>query len=272
MKLTRGQIVCLQYLNSAAAMLHLAIFIVVAAEGDTDFRPPLVGVQSEGRSQGGSAGSGSGSATLTSFGSFPITALVITYPAVTFFAHLCNVLIWPDFYVACLERCENPLRWFEYAITASIMSAVISFLTGVRSALLLVAIATIVASTMACGYSAEQTNHPAPRADAWQNPSYLSRIRTTLLGFVPYVAEWSITIVTMRDLSDCGSGAIVGIVSAEFPLWTLFAVVQLVQFYLPPSYFVYGEYAFIVLSLTAKAVLAIFALAAGYLSRDAVYC
>ena len=89
---------------------------------------------------------------------------------------------------------------------------------------------------------------------------------------MPYAAEWAITLVTLVHLTNCKDPVIVAVVSAEFPLWTLFAVVQLVQMYFPPVYFVYGEYAYIVLSLTAKAVLAVVALAAGYLSSDATFC
>lgn len=105
------------------------------------------------------------------------------YPAVTAFFHFGNALIWPKFYFDMLERCQNPMRWAEYTITASLLTTVISFLTGVRTTLLLTALAMLVASTILCGYSTEQVNRPGTPM-AWDNPSYTSRVRNTWLSAV----------------------------------------------------------------------------------------
>lgn len=251
-------------LNLAAAALHLGIAVAVGVHGDVNLRPPLLGMDTL------FAGNTS-TTTLKSFGSFPITAIVLTYPAITAAFHLCNVLVWPRYYFTCLERCENPMRWLEYSITASLMTTVISYLTGVRSSLLLASLAVLVSSTMSCGYAAEQLNRPKS-ATEWEDPSYLSRIRSTLTGFVPYAAEWTITLATLQHLTNCRNRVVIAVVAAELPLWTCFAVVQMVQLSLPPRRFVYGEFAYMALSLSAKAVLALVTLAAGYLDTEATFC
>ena len=265
-RLTNNELRWLVITNLMAAILHTGICTTVAIVGDLGLQPPLYGVDIAYAN-----GSGVGVPTITTFGTFPITRIVVAYPAVTAFFHFGNALIWPKFYFDMLERCQNPMRWAEYTVTASLMTTVISFLTGVRTTLLLTALAILVASTILCGYSTEQVNRPTTPL-LWNNPSYLSRVRNTLLGFLPYSAEWSITIVTLLTLTNCRNAYIIAILASEFALWCIFPLIQLIQFYRPPKDFVYGEFAFIFMSLTAKAVLAIVALAAGYLSKGAEFC
>ena len=265
-QLTNNELRWLVITNLMAAMVHTVISATVAIVGDLKLKPPLYGVDIAYV-----AGGGIGVPSIDPFGTFPITKIVVVYPAVTAFFHFGNVLLWPKLYFDMLEQCQNPMRWVEYTITASLMTTVISFLTGVRTTLLLTALAMLVASTILCGYSTEQVNSPSNRL-TWKNPSYLSRVRNTLLGFLLYSAEWTITIITLLTLTNCRNVYIIAILASELALWCIFPLIQLIQFYRPPKDFVYGEFAFIFMSLTAKAVLAIVALAAGYLSEGAEFC
>ena len=107
--------------NLLAAVLHTGICVTVAVIGDLALQPPLYGVDIAY-----AGGSGVGVPSITTFGTFPITMIVVVYPAVTAFFHFGNALIWPKFYFDMLERCQNPMRWAEYTVTASLMTTVIS--------------------------------------------------------------------------------------------------------------------------------------------------
>ena len=209
--------------------------------------------------------------TLTSYGNFPITAITFSWPVITSMFHFCAVLVWPKMYIDELESCRNPMRWLEYGITASLMSVVINFLTGIRSILTIVTLAIVVASTILCGWSAEQVNAPAS-ADAWVEPSRAKRLRSSAFGFLLFTAEWAVTLVYFLDLYDCRSAPVVAIVATELPLWLSFGAVQVYQLVSPPKNYIYGEYAYIALSFTAKAALALVTLAAGYLETGTDFC
>ena len=255
-KTLRALLIC----NLTAAFFHLAIAIAVAVKGDMSHTAPVFAAKTS-----------SSVTTLTSYGTFPITAITFSWPLITSLFHFGAVLVWPKMYIEELEACRNPMRWLEYSITASLMSVVINFLTGIRSILTIVTLAVVVASTILCGWSAEQVNAPAG-ADAWAEASRAKRLRNSAFGFLLFTAEWGVTLVYFLDLYDCRSGPVVAIIATELPLWLSFGVVQVYQLISPPQNYVLGEYAYIALSFTAKAVLALLTLAAGYLETGTDFC
>ena len=80
-----------------------------------------------------------------------MTVLVVVFFAITAFFHLANVSILASVYLAGLETCSTPTRWCEYTITATLMSTIIAYLSGLRGDASLVAVAGLIASTMLFG-------------------------------------------------------------------------------------------------------------------------
>ena len=80
-----------------------------------------------------------------------MTVLVVVFFAITAFFHLANVSILASVYLAELETCSTPTRWCEYTITATLMSTIIAYLSGLRGDASLVVVAGLIASTMLFG-------------------------------------------------------------------------------------------------------------------------
>ena len=74
-----------------------------------------------------------------------MTVLVVVFFAITAFFHLANVSILASVYLAGLETCSTPTRWCEYTITATLMSTIIAYLSGLRGDASLVAVAGLIA-------------------------------------------------------------------------------------------------------------------------------
>ena len=149
-------------------------------------------------------------------------------------------------YERCLDRRVNYARWIEYSVSASIMIVLIGLFVGIRD---LAAVAAIFAANTAMilfGLLMERQQHPG-RAD-WSAFWFGS-----LIGLVP----WAVIAVYLAQPPTV-PGFVYAISILQFVLFFSFAVNMSLQYAQVGWWrdYLHGEIGYIVLSLTAKSLLA----------------
>lgn len=149
-----------------------------------------------------------------------------------------------------LARSINYARWIEYSLSASLMMVLIAMLAGIWELTALVAIFGVNAGMIFFGLIMERTESPGRDADFL--PFWLGSI----LGAVPWLVI-GVQLVRAFEQTDV-PGFVVAIFFSLLVLFSLFAVNMALQYRQvgPWRDYLYGERAYIVLSLTAKTVLA----------------
>jgi len=161
--------------------------------------------------------------------------------------------VWP-WYRDNLRRGINRARWWEYSVSASVMVVLIAQITGVSDAGALVAVFGANAAMIFFGLVMELVNRPG-RAVTWT---------PFLLGCVVGAVPWLIIAYQFAgavDRAPAGEGPpafVYGIVVSLFVLFNSFAVNMVLQYKRvgPWRTYLFGESAYLVLSLTAKTALA----------------
>ena len=181
-----------------------------------------------------------------------LAPLVAAFLFISAFAHalvaLPGVYSW---YLANLRRSINYVRWWEYAASASLMIAVIAILPGMFDLGSLILIFSLNATMLFFGLLMETNNRPGQRVN-W-TPFYFGCIA----GSVP----WGVIALYLWS-PGTGPGNPPGFVYAIFfslfVWYVLFALNMWLQYRRIGRWrhYEFGEYGYIVLSLTAKSLLA----------------
>jgi hypothetical protein len=148
-----------------------------------------------------------------------------------------------------LLQSRNYGRWIEYFFSSSIMIVLISQITGISDIAALVAIFGVNAGMILFGALQEKYEKPG-------RPSWLPFWCGSFAGIIPWLA---IAIyVWAPGLSASPPGFVYGIVASLFVFFNCFAVNMILQYKKvgPWRDYLYGEKVYILLSLTAKALLA----------------
>jgi hypothetical protein len=155
-------------------------------------------------------------------------------------------------YVRYLERGMNPYRWYEYAVSASLMIVVIGMLAGVWDGGTLLALFALVAVMNLSGLLMEQRNEGAERID-W-TPYYVG----TFAGIIP----WAVIAITFIGSVTASGGDfpefVIYIYVSIFVFFNLFAINMILQYreWWRWKNYLFGERVYILLSLVAKSLLA----------------
>ncbi|MCC6792848.1 MAG: heliorhodopsin HeR [Thermomicrobiales bacterium] len=156
-------------------------------------------------------------------------------------------------YNGMLARNRNDARWIEYSVSASLMIVLIAMITGVNDIGALIAIAAVNACMIFFGLVHEVINRPG-RAVNW-----MPFIYGCFAGAVP----WAIVALQVASSADRGTGAgapgfVYGIMVSLFIFFNSFAVNMVLQYRQVGRWrdYIYGEKAYILLSLIAKTALA----------------
>ncbi|WP_161625189.1 heliorhodopsin HeR [Halosimplex carlsbadense] len=178
--------------------------------------------------------------------------IVAAFLFISALAHASIATVLYDRYVRYLDRGMNPYRWYEYSVSASLMIVVIGMLSGVWDLGTLVALFGLVAVMNLSGLLMEQRNEST--ADTDWTPYWVG----TLAGIVP----WIVIAITFVGSVTASSGQfpefVIYIYVSIFVFFNLFAVNMALQ-YLEVSRwreYLFGEKAYILLSLVAKSALA----------------
>jgi hypothetical protein len=184
----------------------------------------------------------------------PLGLAVAAFLALAALDHLLMAApgIW-EWYRRNLERSINYARWWEYSVSASLMIVLIALLTGISDVTALVAIFGVNAAMIFFGMLMEIFN-PIEREDVNWTPYLFGCIA----GAVPWIAI-AIALFGAQGESDGQvPNFVFGIFVSLFILFNSFAINMLMQYRRVGRWrdYLFGERAYIVLSLTAKTALA----------------
>lgn len=153
-------------------------------------------------------------------------------------------------YVENLGRHRNIARWFEYSLSSSVMVVLIAMLTGLSDVSALIAIFGVNASMILFGWLVERDHEPGQ--PGWGLPFAFGSIA----GIVPWIA---IGLYLWSPTTEANPPTFVyWIFVSLFVFFNSFAINQVLQ-YRPVGRwrdYVYGEFAYVTLSLVAKSLLA----------------
>ena len=166
-------------------------------------------------------------------------------------AHLIISTFYNKQYNKDLSKGINVIRWIEYSVSASIMMVAISLLVGIYDAMSLVMIFALTAIMNLLGLVMEVHNQTTKRTN------WLSFILGSFAGIIP----WLVVAFYMWLGADNGSSAptfVYWIFVSIFIFFNCFAINMVLQYKKIGKWkdYLYGERAYIILSLVAKSLLA----------------
>lgn len=166
-------------------------------------------------------------------------------------AHLIIATVYNKRYSQDLKKGLNRGRWIEYSISASVMILAISQLVGIYDAGTLLAVFTLTSVMNLLGLVMEVHNQTTEKT------SWISYWIGCLAGIIP----WVLIAFTMWLGADNGSAAptfVYWIFVSIFIFFSCFALNMVLQYKKigPWKDYLYGERAYIILSLVAKSLLA----------------
>jgi len=155
-------------------------------------------------------------------------------------------------YNADLQKGINKFRWFEYALSSSIMIVLISTLFGIYDIASLVLIFVVNASMNLFGLLMEQLN--SNHADGQVNWGPF------VWGSIAGLAPWVVIILYMTGTGNYSSVPwfVWAIIGTYFVAFNSFPINMILQYKKIGKWkdYLYGERTYIVLSLVAKSILA----------------
>ena len=184
----------------------------------------------------------------------PLAKLVLLFFALSALAHLSVATFANKWYVSNLKNNINPARWYEYSASASVMMVAIAMLAGVYDLSSLVMIFMLTAVMNLMGLMMEVHNQTTKKTD------WLSFNIGVIAGIVPWV------VITLYFIGAAVSGGgadtiptfVYWIFGSLFLFFNCFAINMFLQYKKIGKWqdYLYGERAYIWLSLIAKSLLA----------------
>jgi hypothetical protein len=155
-------------------------------------------------------------------------------------------------YSADLAQGMNRARWIEYALSSSVMIVVIAMLVGIYDVAALLGLFALNASMIFFGWVMEVHNQTTPRTN------WLSYWFGCFAGAVPWIAI-AIYLLGPAASGDAGPpGFVYAIFVSLFAFFNVFALNMWLQYRQVGRWrsYLFGEKAYMVLSLVAKSALA----------------
>lgn len=188
--------------------------------------------------------------TVTLFNT-PVAWGVALFFALSAFFHFWVASVGFRRYIAGLTHQHNYFRWVEYSISSSVMIVLIAQICGIADAWALLAIFGVNASMILFGWLQEKYEVPG-------NGGWVPFIFGCIAGIVPWI------IIAFQLIRPGGSntvavpGFVWGIVISLFIFFNIFALNQWLQYKRVGKWrnYLFGEKAYILLSLVAKSLLA----------------
>ncbi|MDA0676470.1 MAG: heliorhodopsin HeR [Chloroflexi bacterium] len=232
----------LRIFNAVAGMVHLVQAVAVLSLTN-DFSIPVTALFLDGPP-------GTEPGTITTLFDFRIGWGVAAFLLMSATAHL--VLITPgvfQWYIGQLESRRNYARWIEYSFSSSLMIVLIALLPGITDISALIALFGVNASMILFGLLMEKYEQPG-------KPSWTSYWFGVLAGSVPWIAIAFYLWSPGRNAQP--PDFVYGIFFSLFVFFNSFALNIVLQYRQTWRWrnYLYGENVYIVLSLTAKSLLA----------------
>jgi hypothetical protein len=232
----------LRWWNTAVGLVLAAQAVVIAVLAN-DFSIPVVGTY-----MSGPPGT---EAALTKIGDFSLAWGVFAFMALSALALLLiaspGIFGW---YKRNLAQQRNYGRWIEYSVTSSLMIVLITMICGITDLAAMIAIFGVNTSMILFGLLMEKYEKPG-------RPNWLSFLFGCFAGIVPWIAL-VVYVVSPQVSGNNPPGFVYGIIASLFVFFNIFAVNMFLQYKQVGKWrdYLFGEKAYIILSLTAKALLA----------------
>ena len=229
--------------NVGAAVLHAVQAVAVLALA-TDFALPVTASYLAGPP-------GTPAQDPVVLFDIPTGLAVAGFLALSALAHLIVSTAWWRRYVADLRCQRNPARWIEYSLSSSLMIVLIAQLVGISDVAALVALFGVNAAMILFGWLQERYERPG--SGGWLPFGF-----GCVAGVVPWVAITVYLLSPGSTSSASPPGFVYGIFVSLFVFFNVFALNQWLQYRAKGRWqdYLFGEKAYIVLSLTAKSALA----------------
>jgi hypothetical protein len=154
-------------------------------------------------------------------------------------------------YVNNLRKGINYTRWVEYSLSASLMTVIIGMLVGLYDFTALIMLFALNTAMILFGWMMELHNQSTAKVN------WTSFWMGSIIGLVPWIAIFAYLIGAGNEAGG-PPGFVYGIFVSIFIFFNVFAINMVLQYKKvgPWRDYVFGERAYIVLSLTAKSALA----------------
>jgi len=179
----------------------------------------------------------------------PAVALFLLISAV---AHFYLSTIGYNRYVENLKKGKNPIRFYEYALSSSLMVVLIGMLVGIWDLGTLIVMFGINAMMNLFGILMEEHNQYTTRTD------WTAFIYGSLAGIVPWIVIFLYFVGAVNSGDAKPPAFVYAIVPTLFVMFNIFAVNMVLQYKKVGKWrdYLFGERVYIILSLVAKTVLA----------------
>jgi len=182
----------------------------------------------------------------------PFGFAVALFLLLSSFAHFSLATFGYKWYVKSLEKGRNPARFYEYAISSSWMIVLIGILVGIRDLGSIILIFSLNAMMNLFGVVMEYHNQNTKKTN------WISFIFGSVAGIIPWIliVMYFVSIITSTGTEP--PGFVYVIIPTIFLFFNSFAINMVLQYKKigPWKDYLFGEKAYIVLSLLAKTALA----------------
>jgi hypothetical protein len=182
----------------------------------------------------------------------PFGPAVAVFLLISAVAHFILSTVGYDWYVKHLKQGMNPARFYEYALSSSLMIVLIGMLVGMWDLGSMILAFGINAMMNLFGIMMEFHNQTTPRTN------WTSFVYGCIAGIIPWIV---ILMYLIGAISSAGAeppGFVYAIIASIFVFFNIFAVNMFLQYKQVGRWkdYLFGERVYIILSLTAKTALA----------------
>jgi hypothetical protein len=168
-------------------------------------------------------------------------------------AHFSLATFGYKWYVANLKKGMNPARFYEYALSSSLMIVLIGLLVGINDLAAVILIFGLNAMMNLFGIMMEKHNQTTPKTD------WTAFIYGCIAGIIPWIAiMWYFVGAINSGGANKPPDFVYAIIPTIFVFFNIFAVNMFLQYKKvgPWKNYLFGERVYIILSLAAKTTLA----------------
>jgi hypothetical protein len=179
----------------------------------------------------------------------PAVAVFLLISAI---AHFYLSTIGYNRYVKNLKKGMNPVRFYEYALSSSLMIVLIGMLSGLWDLGAIILIFGLNAMMNLFGIMMELHNQTTPKND------WTAFIYGCIAGIIPWIVIFIFFIGSVNSGDAKPPAFVYAILPTLFVFFNIFAINMVLQYKKvgPWKDYLFGERVYIILSLTSKSILA----------------
>ncbi len=182
----------------------------------------------------------------------PFGPAVAVFLLISAIAHFYLSTVGYQGYVKNLKRGMNPTRFYEYALSSSLMIVLIGMLSGLWDLGAIILIFGLNAMMNLFGIMMELQNQTTEKTD------WTAYIYGTIAGIIPWIVIFLFFLGSVNSGDAKPPPFVYAIIPTLFVFFNIFAINMVLQYKKigPWKDYLFGERVYIILSLTSKSVLA----------------